>query len=126
MGVNGVWLWTWTIVKREEITDKCRAYRSTVFSTFNEDRLPSLNFLVGGRPPEEWDRPSRLSARGRTQLPGWGGTKKDARGGEIEPGGGPVQWGFDGGKEVYCVKCWPRVVAVDGDECAIERWGIDS
>lgn len=49
---------------------------------------PPLNFLVGGRPPEDWDGPSKLSARGRTRLPGWGGTEKDTTGDDIEPDGG--------------------------------------
>ena len=49
---------------------------------------PPLNFLVGGRPPEDWDGPSKLSARGRTRLPGWGGTEKDATGEDIELDGG--------------------------------------
>jgi len=30
-----------TIIKRENITDKCKMYRSTVFSTFSEDGVPS-------------------------------------------------------------------------------------
>ena len=49
---------------------------------------PPLNFLAGGKPPEEWDGPSRLSARGRTRLPGWGGTEKDAIGDVVGPDGG--------------------------------------
>ena len=38
--------------------------------------------------------------------------------------GGLTRWGFDGGKEVYCVQYWPWVAAVDGGgECAIDCWG---
>lgn len=49
---------------------------------------PPLNFLVGGRPPEDWDGPSKLSARGRTRLSSWGGTVKDATDEDIELDGG--------------------------------------
>lgn len=49
---------------------------------------PPLNFLAGGKPPEEWDGPSRLSARGRTRVAGCGGTEKDATGDEMGPDGG--------------------------------------
>jgi len=40
--------------------------------------------------------------------------------------GEPVRWGFDGEKEVYCAQYWPRVVVVDGGECAIDCWGAST
>ena len=86
--MNGIWLQKWVVKLRGKSQINAKRTDPPYFILSTKTESPPLNFFAGGNPPEEWEGPSRLSARGRTRLPGWGGTEKDATGDEMEPDGG--------------------------------------